>query len=274
MNLNNSGDNVNATEDTRIGMILFHGLNGYPVTITYFLISIVTALIGIWIIILNALVIQILTKNRNSLYTADIFVISLAVADFFTGIILLYNMLYSLLNYQDATECRFRFGLLILVSVSSGWHLCALAIDRFIKISRPLHYTNIFKQQTVIIICVFVWIFSFIVGLLPMGWKKDLDITDTEDNLLCSFFGSLSDGYMILIVILFWIPVGFMFVLYMFIFKIAKRHASAIAVQENIGNKSQNKFFEKGSWKFTKTISIIIGIYLIMWMPTGKSDGI
>jgi hypothetical protein len=256
---------MNVTE----GYILFYVLNGFGITASYLVVIFVTLCIGLMIIFLNFLVMDTLRKKHDLTNTADIFLASLALADFLTGILVLYNTAYNMINFQNVIECRFRYGLLLTVAVSSGFHLLALTVDRYIKIIQPLHYTRICHCKTFLVTCISVWVFAMLVGLVPtFGWKNNFEETN-GDELLCSFFGTLHTDYLKMIVVLFFIPVILILILYGHIFKVACRHSRQIATQESITHSHSSY---KLSWKFTKTISMIIGIYLIMWLPTGKHD--
>ena len=260
---------VNASE--KDSSVLYYILNGYGVTAGYLIVNIATAILGIVIIYFNYLVMSTMIRRREYLAVADIYVISLAGADLSNGILLIYNTAYSSINYQSADECRFRFGLLVLVAICSGLHLLALAIDRCMKVMRPLQYAALFTSKIVIVICIIIWVFSLIIGLLPtFGWKNYYEETN-NDSTQCTFFGTLENGYILLVTLIVMFAVVMLLIIYINIFKVAHRHAKLILMQQQALNHGaqKNVASEKQSWKFTKTISIIVGLYVLMWMPTG-----
>ncbi|XP_052105845.1 dopamine receptor 4-like [Mytilus californianus] len=256
---------MNVSEDNKED-ILFYVLNGYGVTVSYLIINIVTTILGVMILFLNFLVIDTIRRKHELTNTADVLLLSLALADFLTGILVLYNTVYTMSNFQNTLECRFRYSLLLTVAISSGFHLLALTVDRYIKIIKPLHYSRLCKRSTFLTTCISVWIFAILIGLVPtFGWKNNFEETNGDD-LLCSFFGTLHEDYLRMVVVLFFIPVILMLILYSHIFKVAHRHSRQIVIQERMVHPHAK---DKLSWKFTKTISIIIGVYLLMWLPTG-----
>ncbi|KAK3094998.1 hypothetical protein FSP39_008883 [Pinctada imbricata] len=249
---------------------IFYILNGFGVTWGYLFANIATAVLGMIIIYLNYLVIVTLIKRSDALELADTYVVSLAGADTLTGVLLVYNTFYNMINYQSADECRFRNGLLILVAICSGLHLLALAIDRWLKVIRPLHYAILFTKRKVMIICIGIWFSSLLIGLLPtFGWKNDFEESN-NDSVLCTFFGTMDNDYILLVNLLMWTSVFLMLLVYISIFRIAHRHARLIQIQQKAINNRPSQCNEiSHSWKFTKTISIIVGLYVFMWMPTG-----
>ncbi|KAK3093619.1 hypothetical protein FSP39_018226 [Pinctada imbricata] len=251
------------------GLVLYYLLYDYPVTISYMFINIFTLTLGIWVILLNYLVISTLLRQRDRMEVEDIYVASLAGADFLTGVLLLYNDLYININFQSAEECRFRFGLLVLVALCSGTHLAFLAFDRFIKIAKPLHYASMFSKTKAVVICSVIWLYATIIGMIPsMGWQNDYEENNNDKfNLKCTFFGTMTDEYITFTNYLFWIPVVSMLLFYLCIFKVAYKHAKVIAMQERALQPGHQETAEKQSWKFTKMISIIVGLYVLMWTP-------
>ena len=250
---------------------VFTTLNGYQVTVGAFIFNLTVIILGIWIIILNCLLIETLVRFRAHLEVTDIFIHSLAATDALTGLLLLYNSAYNILNFQNRYECFIRFGLIQSMSLASNGFIAQLTINRYVMVSQPFHYKKIFQKKLMIVLTVFTWCISIIIGFLPlMGWSRET-APEKDDNgqMVCRFFGIMDPNYLWLTVALYWLPVILMVVLYTHMCKIACYHAEAIKKHEQAVTNKHEKIFERHSWRLTKTVSIVIGIYLCCWMPTG-----
>ena len=251
---------------------LFKTLNGYQVTTGTLIFNLSVVILGIWIIILNCLLIQTLVKYRAYLEVTDIFIHNLAATDATTGLLLIYNSTYNILNFQNRYECLIRFGLIQSMSLCSNGFIAMLTINRYIMVSRPFRYRQIFKKKLMVSLTIFTWCLSIAVGFLPLiGWNQDL-APQPGDNMVCRFFGIMDPHYLWLNVGLYWLPVFLMLVLYTHMSKIACNHAKAIKANERAITNKEEKAFDRHSWKLTKTVSIVIGVYLFCWMPTGGSN--
>lgn len=265
---NNNNTDVMATEQVTT---LFTTMHGYHVNLENLIAAIVMVVIGVWIIILNLLLIHTLVKCRAQLEVTDMFIHSLAVTDTAIGFLIFYNSAYNIVNFQNRYECLIRFGLIHTMLLNSTGFISLLTINRYIKITRPFQYTNIFKKWRIILLSTCVWCISIGVGLMPLaGWNKDYIPTDQdESHTACRYFGIMQPGYILLNVTLYWIPLILMSVLYSHVAKITCHHSRVISAQEQVISGKSVKIFDSRSWRLTKTIFIVIGVYFFCWLPTG-----
>jgi hypothetical protein len=110
------------------------------------------------------------------------------------------------------------------------------------------------------------------VGLTPLaGWNKKYVPTELdESHTACRYFGIMQPGYILLNVTLYWIPLILMIVMYSHVAKITCHHSRVISAQEQVLSRKSVKIFESRSWRLTKTIFIVIGVYFFCWLPTGR----
>lgn len=254
------------------GNQLFITMHGYQVTLGALFVAIVMVIMGIWIILLNCLLIHTLVKCHTRLEVTDMFIHSLAVTDTIVGILILYNSAYNIANFQNRSECLIRFGLIHAMLMNSTGFISLLTINRYIKITRPFRYTLIFKKWRITFCSAVVWCISITVGLLPLvGWNKEYIPTEQdESHIACRYFGIIPPGYIVLNVSLYWIPLILMTVMYSHVCKIACHHSREINAQEQAVSRKVVKIFERRSWRLTKTIFIVIGVYFFCWLPTGE----
>nr|KAG5708520.1 hypothetical protein BaRGS_032941 [Batillaria attramentaria] len=250
--------------------VVYWALNDYGVTAFDIAICVIMVTLASWIVTLNALVLDTLVRVKGANGTrepADWLVSSLSLADLVTGLFLVYNTAYNMINFQIRTECLLRLAIIHATLYSSVLHLCLLTGDRYLKIVSPYRYNTACNSTSVIVFIALTWVVSLLLALIPaLGWNLDSseDTGPAGETLpVCSYFGLHPPDYLRLVVSIFFVPFVVMIFLYAHIFKVANRHARVIAAQE--GGKTR----ERHSWKYTKTVVIVMGLYFFCWLPVG-----
>ncbi|XP_064603957.1 adenosine receptor A1-like [Liolophura sinensis] len=242
--------------------VIFWSLDCYGVTISVLIINFVTILVGLIIIFLNSVVITAVVRRTNRDDTTDIVIASLALADVILGMFVIYQTAYNVGNWQVFEECMVRYGILLAANLSSVLHMAFLTVDCYIKIARPYLYQRMMKRGWVITVSCILWFLSLIWGCLPvMGWNPG---KSTDQMPVCGFFIITAPNYRLVMWFLFMIPLLKNILVYSHIFRIARRHATSISHQ--IGSEVSRK-----TWRFTKTVVLVIGFYFLCWTPTGMS---
>lgn len=108
-----------------------------------------------WGVVDGILVVTILSGNTLTILAlrfsrklrsiiSNMFVLSLAISDIVVGFTLPYHLAFYMGSGLGHTEiwCLLRFFLIILACCVSIWNLIAIAVDRYIAIMYPLHYTR------------------------------------------------------------------------------------------------------------------------------------
>lgn len=254
--------------------ILYETSNGFKITILYFIHRSSLMILACLIITLNVLVMYALKQKNSSDDVTRIFICNLSVTDMLNGVFLLYNAMYDLIHFKDIFECLFRFGFVNSISLCSTIQLLALSVDRYVKILNPYLYLRIFKAGSVWMILSLVWTFCGVVGFLPLlGWRNH----DNQSSTYCAFFGVLSQSYFILYYVLHMISCLIIITIYVHILKIAHdkisenrkflQHSMSLDVS---GKQRTHHLWNAPWWKPTKTVLIIIGVYIVCWIPTGE----
>ena len=69
--------------------------------------------------------------------------------------------------------CRIWLAVDVWLCTASIFNLCAISIDRYVAISRPVKYPTIMSPRRARLIIVSVWILSFIICFPPLiGWNE------------------------------------------------------------------------------------------------------
>ena len=93
-------------------------------------------------------------KKSNKMLT------SLALSDWLVGVVLYPFLCFQMANENTLENCAYKytrdFIVYILLTIS-GWHLVAIAYERFITLTRPLDHEKYFPGKTVNLVLVIIW---------------------------------------------------------------------------------------------------------------------
>ncbi|XP_047110313.1 octopamine receptor 1 [Schistocerca piceifrons] len=219
----------------------------------------------IWATIDGALMIPILAGNivticailwcrRLSSVLSNQFILNLAISDLLVGLFLPYHMAFSIIDELNKFKntCLLRFILVILPASSSIYNLIAIAIDRYISIVYPLHYSTYMTARKALVIVGVGWILSAIVSTMPSYWNKYSEDKD------CLVDNVLPKAYIICIITpAFVLVLVAMLVLYWRIWKEASEQARRL---RNVTNSQSD-------WKSVQVVLLVLGSFSICWLP-------
>ncbi|TRY76425.1 hypothetical protein TCAL_13334, partial [Tigriopus californicus] len=165
--------------------------------------------IGNFLIILSVLYTPKLRTVTNC------FILSLGVADFLVGVTVLPPAI--LITHYDGVWvlgwilCDVWISLDILLCTASILSLCAISIDRFLAISRPISYSKMRRSKTLAVkIISGVWLLSLLITCPPiLGWsdsgRHGLDETECRYNENAGYviYSSIGSFYAPMLVILY-----------------------------------------------------------------------
>ena len=140
----------------------------------------------------NGFVIFLVCSKRHLRTKTNAFVVSLAVADFGVGMIVVPSRFFCSL----ATECtpRSKEGLIVifvevLIIYTSGTNLVSLVLERYVAVVKPLKYLTFMKRRRVIQMVVTSWGIPFLFTLTLVSIKLSaIDRTQTVLGYLYLLF--------------------------------------------------------------------------------------
>ncbi|KAG9344155.1 hypothetical protein JZ751_012637 [Albula glossodonta] len=248
---------------------------GSRVALYAFIIAgIICTVVGNFLVVLAIAYFKQLQSATNS------FVMSLAVADFLVGLIVMpYSMVRTVEGcwYFGPTFCEVHSSLDVMLCTASIFHLSCIAFDRYYAVCNPLVYTFKMSRARVGLLIVICWVVPLLISFGPIMLglhKAGIDIQLPEG--VCAFLVNRVYAVMASLVA-FYLPMVIMLVAYWKIYKAAKRQAMQISAMEhqisvqglNVAGRKQKQRQNamRRERKAAKTLGIIMGVFLLFWLP-------
>ncbi|XP_002733923.1 D(1) dopamine receptor-like [Saccoglossus kowalevskii] len=243
-----------------------------PDVVKNIIIGLVLAFIVLFTVLGNALVIlSVFVYRRLRTNITNWFIVSLAISDLLVAILVMSWAAVNLVaGYWPFGEfCQVHITLDIMLSTASILNLCVISVDRYWAVMKPFRYQAMMTRKRAVLMIIGVWILAALVSFIPV--MTNAHRADDVDSLLadppqCEFklngiYATVSSS------ISFYIPSTIILIIYYRIYQTARRIEKQIKQQErtlNIKHKHSRSFGER---KAIKTFGLIIGIFVICWLP-------
>lgn len=224
----------------------------------------------------NLLCLLVLPKTRSIPENNRLFLVSLSLADLVVGILCLLAIVPAVLNRWPFGDffCGFSLALLGACSGVSRNSLVGISIDRYLAITKPLHYPMIVTRRKILIILSVIWVFGFFVLFLPyigppIVYRQNVAFcipvwtdVDYRSQALISF------------TVAFLIPCPIMFFIYTRLFQITRQQLKSLLdiqtfshqnTAENILAKESLR--KKGEAKAIRMFCAVTFTFVIAWLP-------
>uniref|UniRef100_A0A3P8TWP9 Alpha-2B adrenergic receptor n=1 Tax=Amphiprion percula TaxID=161767 RepID=A0A3P8TWP9_AMPPE len=170
----------------------------------------------------NILVIIAVLTSRSLKGAQNLFLVSLAAADILVATLIIpFSLANELQGYWAFSSiwCEIYLALDVLFCTSSIVHLCAIALDRYLSISRPVSYGAKRTPPRIKAAIIVVWLISAVISFPPLltldkseGGEEGCELNNERWYILYSTIGS------------FFAPCVIMILVYVRIYQIAKQH--------------------------------------------------
>lgn len=170
----------------------------------------------------NILVIIAVLTSRSLKGAQNLFLVSLAAADILVATLIIpFSLANELQGYWAFSSiwCEIYLALDVLFCTSSIVHLCAIALDRYLSISRPVSYGAKRTAVRIKAAIIVVWMISAVISFPPLltldkseGGEEACELNSERWYILYSTIGS------------FFAPCVIMILVYIRIYQIAKQH--------------------------------------------------
>ncbi|KAM9354943.1 trace amine-associated receptor 1-like [Pholidichthys leucotaenia] len=216
-------------------------------------LSSVVTVCGNLLVIISIIYFKQLHTPTNSL------ILSLAMADLLVGLLvfpLSMKVTWTACLFYQNILCKVRTNFDVTMSTASILNLCCISIDRYYAVCQPLTYRTKINAHVVMVMILFVWGVSVLaaVGFIIAGLNfEKCGEKCFLDVVLAIILSSLLSFY---------VPVLIMLCIYLKIFLVAQRQVRSI---QNV--MKSGAAVSKMERKSTKTLAIVLGVFLVCWLP-------
>ncbi|KAL1266233.1 hypothetical protein QQF64_001908 [Cirrhinus molitorella] len=162
-------------------------ISSYSVVATAVFATVMTLII-LFTIFGNILVIIAVLTCRSLGGPHNLFLVSLAAADILVATLIIPISLSSELMgywYFEWFWCEIHLALDVLFCTSSIIHLCAISLDRYLSISRPVQYMTQRTPRKIKGAIVVVWLVSAVISFPPLVYMNKTPQMKDKGYLQC-----------------------------------------------------------------------------------------
>ncbi|XP_071557147.1 alpha-2 adrenergic receptor [Temnothorax nylanderi] len=157
------------------------------------LASILATLLMIVIVVGNMLVIIAIATEKALKNIQNWFIASLAVADFFLGLVIMpFSLANEIMGYWifGYWWCDIHSAMDVLLCTASIMNLCLISLDRFWSITQAVDYLKKRTPARAALMIALVWLLSALVCIPPLlGWKRPAPAEEYPKCLLSEDIG-------------------------------------------------------------------------------------
>ncbi|XP_041118738.1 5-hydroxytryptamine receptor 2B-like isoform X1 [Polyodon spathula] len=177
----------------------------------------------------NILVILAVSLERKLQNATNYFLMSLAVADLLVGLLVMPIALTTVLFNSEwplpTSLCPIWIFLDVLFSTASIMHLCAISLDRYIAIKKPIQHSQFKSRAKAMGKIAVVWLISIGIAI-PIPIKGLQDETNTFKNKTCLLNNDRFRGFIIFgSTAAFFVPLAIMMVIYLLTIQVLRKKA-------------------------------------------------
>lgn len=208
----------------------------------------------------NTLVVLSVAIYKRMRTFTNVFLVSLATADFLVGILIMPIALVDLMQSHHWTfgriVCKLWTTADVFLCTASILNLCVISLDRYFAITSPLVYTRTRSHKLAVGLVASVWLLSVVTcspPLLVPGWQYEFN----EPNV-CGYVKAIA--YRIYSALCsFYIPLLIMLFVYLKIFRVANNRENLRLTSSNGESRRSSKSMQiwKGSSSRSKQDSMI-----------------
>ncbi|KAK0183047.1 hypothetical protein PV327_001125 [Microctonus hyperodae] len=175
--INDTYENENITNSNGTYVVIGEGMypSGYSL-IQIILASIAATILMITVVVGNMLVIIAIATEKALKNIQNWFIASLAVADFFLGLVVMpFSLANEIMGYWifGYWWCDIYSAMDVLLCTASIMNLCLISLDRFWSITQAVEYLKKRTPARAALMIALVWILSALICIPPLlGWKR------------------------------------------------------------------------------------------------------
>ncbi|KAM4052188.1 melanopsin-B-like [Anomaloglossus baeobatrachus] len=229
--------------------------------------------IGLVGVIGNLLVLYAFYCNRKLRTAPNYFIMNLAISDLLMSATQAPVCFMNSFNRQwilDGIACNIYAFCGALFGITSMMTLLAIAVDRYLVITKPLQSIQWSSKKRTMQVIVLVWLYSLMWSMAPLlGWSsyvpEGLMISCTWDYVTST---TANKSYtMMLCCCVFFIPLIVILNCYLLMFLAIRSTSRNVQKLASCGRQSLLSPSIKNEWKMAKIAFVIITVYVLSWSP-------
>ncbi|XP_004630377.1 trace amine-associated receptor 4-like [Octodon degus] len=225
----------------------------------------------------NAAVIASIAHFKELHSPTNFLILSMATTDLLVSCVVMpFSMTRSVHScwYFGDLFCKLHSCCDVMLCTTSIFHLCFISVDRYYAVCDPLHYITKITMPVVEFFLLISWAipiffaFGLVFSRLNLIGAEDF-MAAIECTGLCVLIFNKLWG-VLASVIAFFIPGTVMVGIYAHIFTVARKHARKIGTgprTKQAESESTMKPTARRESKATKTLSIVMGVFVLCWLP-------
>ncbi|XP_066506561.1 trace amine-associated receptor 13c-like [Hoplias malabaricus] len=240
-------------------------------SLEYILLCFILSCVSVCTVFLNLLVIISISHFKQLHTPTNLLILSLAVADFLLGLIMPVDIMQLMDScwYLGIIACYMSPIISFVAMYGSLWCLTLIAVDRYIAITDPLHYSRRITVQKTLLSVILGWCFYLCYTILYLYFNDYFFQPQLSTQCYGECFLAIKYYWVIIdLVVAFIAPCSVIIILYSSIFKVARHQAKSIRVVNNrISNKNGTKMLGSSEIKAAKKLGTVVFVYLACWIP-------
>ncbi|RUS79029.1 hypothetical protein EGW08_013212 [Elysia chlorotica] len=248
--------NASSDPNKSIGMVIMT----YVCVACYLLIC-VLGLIG------NGLVIYVVLMYAKMKTVTNMYILNLALSDFFFLIILPFLATTTIVEYWPFgfAMCKIYYVVYSINLFGGVFNLLLMSADRYLAVCHPIRSVKYRTPRIALFVCLCVWSVSFLV-MLPVilysttstdpktPWKESCQIHWPDNQLIEPDTAFIWYSF----ILGFAMPVSLIFVFYILVI-VRLRH---------VGPAKKSKEKKKSHRRVTRLVLTVIAVYVMCWLPS------
>ncbi|XP_066533744.1 trace amine-associated receptor 13c-like [Hoplias malabaricus] len=248
--------------------LYFHCPERSVSTAVYVILYIFASAVVLLTVCGNLLVIISVCHFKQLHTPTNMLILSLAMSDFLIGLVVFPIVFISVIESCWIFSRVFCICFLLTAYIVTGtsiFDIALIAVDRYFSLSNPFLYTRAVSVSIMCFVVLFNWLIicSYTLGVHYFNRNFErLVMCPGRCFLFIDEVWSLVD-----LLFIFVFPLSIIITLYIQVFVIAKKHATAIRDLNIQTGTSKNEFSMKSERKAAKVLGIVVSVFLVCLLP-------
>lgn len=144
-------------------------------------VNVPLGILSMLVLIANVFVLYLVFTNRNMRTPTNSFVVSLAISDICTGLVIFFQYL---IGFQNNVIINVVYAVVLICGAAN---LTAVTADRYVAVTMPFSYHGLMTKYSKSIIAM-TWFISVIIALLPLCWLGNISASYHKIYILLVVF--------------------------------------------------------------------------------------